>query len=128
MLIDTVIHNLVVNYGVGYFKFHYNIEVTQGTDVGGPSFSGAAHLEHQRAYLSWVRSLLDRYPTLVIENCSSGGGGQRIEYAMLSVHSLQSTSDQQDPELHAVIAAVSPTAVVPEQSATWAYPQPGWSD
>ncbi|KAJ5382983.1 Aldolase-type TIM barrel [Penicillium concentricum] len=25
---DTVIHNLVINYGVGYFKFDYNIEVT----------------------------------------------------------------------------------------------------
>jgi alpha-galactosidase len=123
---DTVIHSLVVNYGAGYFKFDYNIEVTQGTDIGGSSSTGAAHLEHQRAYLSWVRSLLDRYPTLVIENCSSGG--QRMEYAMLSVHSLQSTSDQQDPALYAAIAAGVPTAVVPEQSATWAYPQPGWSD
>ncbi|KAJ5382984.1 Aldolase-type TIM barrel [Penicillium concentricum] len=47
---------------------------------------------------------------------------------MLSVHSLQSTSDQQDPALYAAIAAALPTAVVPEQSATWAYPQPGWSD
>ncbi|KXG46728.1 Aldolase-type TIM barrel [Penicillium griseofulvum] len=123
---DTVIHNLVVNYGAGYFKFDYNIEVTQGTDIGGSSSTGVAHLEHQRAYLSWVRSLLDRYPTLVIENCSSGG--QRMEYAMLSVHSLQSTSDQQDPTLYAAIAAAMPTAVVPEQSATWAYPQPEWSD
>ncbi|KAJ5951054.1 Aldolase-type TIM barrel [Penicillium vulpinum] len=124
--IDKIIYNLVVNYGVGYLKFDYNIEVTQGTDVGGSSSAGSAHLEHQRAYLVWVRSLLDRYPTLVIENCSSGG--QRMEYAMLSVHSLQSTSDQQNPALYAAIAAALPTAVAPEQSATWAYPQPEWSD
>lgn len=122
---NSVIHKLVVENGVGYFKFDYNIEVVQGTDVNGTS-AGAAHLEHQRAYLSWVTELLDRYPGLVIENCSSGA--QRMDYSMLSIHQLQSTSDQQDPVLYAAIAAAVPTAVTPEQSATWAYPQPGWDD
>ncbi|RSL86863.1 hypothetical protein CDV31_016339 [Fusarium ambrosium] len=116
----------LVDYGVGFFKFDYNIEVIQGTDVAGSSSTGAAHLEHQRAYLAWAESLLDKYPGLVIENCSSGA--QRMDYAMLSVHSLQSTSDQQDPALYAAISAALPTAVVPEQSGSWAYPQPEWSD
>ena len=93
---SAVIHNLVANYGAGYFKFDYNIEVIQGTDTHTTS-SGMAHLEHQRAYLSWVQGLLAQYPGLVIENCSSGA--QRMDYAMLSVHPLQSTSDQQDPVL-----------------------------
>ncbi|PMD30324.1 glycoside hydrolase family 36 protein [Hyaloscypha variabilis F] len=122
---DSVIERLVVEYGAGYFKFDYNIEVIQGTDANTTS-PGLAHLEHQRAYLSWVKSLLDRYPGLVIENCSSGA--QRMDYAQLSVHSLQSTSDQQDPILYAAIAAASPTAVTPEQSAIWTYPQPEWDD
>ncbi|RMJ07020.1 hypothetical protein CDV36_013381 [Fusarium kuroshium] len=122
---DRIIKTLV-DYGVGFFKFDYNIEVIQGTDVAGSSSTGSAHLEHQRAYLAWVESLLDKYPGLVIENCSSGA--QRMEYAMLSVHSLQSTSDQQDPALYAAISAALPTAVVPEQSGSWAYPQPEWSD
>ncbi|CAI7675488.1 unnamed protein product [Penicillium pancosmium] len=123
---NTVIHNLVVNYRVGFFKFDYNIQVMQRTDVDGPSAAGAAQLENQRAYLAWVRSQLDKYPKLVIETCSSGA--QRLDYAMLAVHSIQSTSDQQDPALYAAIAASMPTAVTPEQSGTWAYPQPGWSD
>lgn len=123
---DTVIHNLVVNYGAGFFKFDYNIQVMQGTDVDGPSTATAAHLEHQRAYLTWVRSQLDKYPGLVIETCSSGA--QRLDYAMLAVHSIQSTSDQQNPALYAAIAAAIPTAVTPEQSGTWAYPQLEWSD
>ncbi|KAJ5742942.1 Aldolase-type TIM barrel [Penicillium manginii] len=123
---DTVIYNLVVKYGVGFFKFDYNIQVMQGTDIDGPSAAGAAQLEHQRAYLAWVRSQLDKYPNLVIETCSSGA--QRLDYAMLAVHSIQSTSDQQNPALYAAIAAAMPTAVTPEQSGTWAYPQPGWSD
>jgi alpha-galactosidase len=49
-------------------------------------------------------------------------------YAILAVHSLQSTSDQQDPVQYATIAAAVPPAVTPEQSATWAYPQPDWND
>lgn len=120
-----IIAKLVEEYGVGYFKFDYNIEVITGSDADGLA-CGATHLDHQRAYLAWINELLDRYPDLVIENCSSGA--QRMDYAMLATHTLQSTSDQQDPVLYAAIAAAVPTAVVPEQSATWAYPQRAWSD
>ena len=122
---DEVIRRCVEDYGAGYFKFDYNIEVTQGTDINCSS-AGVGQLNHQRAYLAWVSKLLDRYPDLVIENCSSGA--QRMDYAMLSVHTLQSTSDQQYPHHYAAIAAGVPTAVTPEQSATWAYPQGDWSD
>ncbi|KAE8382011.1 glycoside hydrolase superfamily [Aspergillus bertholletiae] len=121
----AVIHRLVTEYGVGYFKFDYNIEVTQGTDINCSS-PGSGQLDHNRAYLYWVGELHDRYPGLVIENCSSGA--QRMDYAMLAVHALQSTSDQQDPSLYAAIAAAVPTAVTPEQGAVWAYPQPEWDD
>lgn len=126
--LDGVVDRLVRDFGVGYFKFDYNIDVMTGTDADvtrGVS-TGAAHLAHHRAYLQWVQDLLSRHDGLVIENCSSGA--QRIDYAMLSVHTIQSTSDQQDPLLYAAIAAASPTAVVPEQSASWAYPQRQWSD
>ncbi len=120
---DKVVDNLVLNYGVGYFKFDYNIEVVQGTEVNSCS-TGAGQLAHSRAYLDWVNHVYDRHPSLIIESCSSGA--QRVDYAMLAVHSLQSTSDQQDPVLYAAIAAAAPTAVTPEQSASWAYPQPSW--
>ena len=122
---NAVIDRLVRELGVGYFKFDYNIDVTQGTDVGCTS-PGDGLFEHNRAYLRWVNGLFDRYPGLVIENCSSGA--QRMDYAMLETHPLQSTSDQEDPVLYAAIAAAVPTAVCPEQSATWAYPQPEWTD
>ncbi|ETN44823.1 uncharacterized protein HMPREF1541_09698 [Cyphellophora europaea CBS 101466] len=122
---DKIVDKLVLEYGAGYFKFDYNIDVIQGTDVD--TFSpGAAALGHNRAYLQWVNGLFDRHPDLVIESCSSGA--QRMEYAMLATHSLQSTSDQQDPVRYAAIAAAIPTAVTPEQGATWAYPQNNWSD
>ncbi|KAE8313465.1 glycoside hydrolase superfamily [Aspergillus transmontanensis] len=121
----AVIHRLVTEYGVGYFKFDYNIEVTQGTDINCSS-PGSGQLDHNRAYLQWVTELHDQYPGLVIENCSSGA--QRMDYAMLAVHALQSTSDQQDPDRYAAIAAALPTAVTPEQGAIWVYPQPEWDN
>ncbi|RDW58378.1 glycoside hydrolase family 36 protein [Coleophoma crateriformis] len=122
---DSVIDNLVLNYGVGYFKFDYNINILQGTDVNAHT-AGDGQLGHNRAYLSWIGRLYDRHSDLVIESCSSGA--QRLDYAMLAMHSLQSTSDQQDPVRYAAISAAMPTAVTPEQSASWAYPQPEWSD
>jgi alpha-galactosidase len=69
--------------------------------------------------------VLDRHPHLVLENCASGG--MRMDYALLSRLHLQSTSDQQDFLRAAAIAASAPLAVLPEQAANWAYPQPGMS-
>ncbi|KAI5301840.1 hypothetical protein KEM56_001303 [Ascosphaera pollenicola] len=122
---DSIVDKLVLTYGVGYFKFDYNIEIVNGTDHN-TSSPGSAQLEHQRAYIRWVNGLYDRHPNLVIESCSSGGS--RMDYALLATHSLQSTSDQQCPILYAAIAAGVPTAVTPEQSANWAYPQAEWDD
>ena len=122
---NTIIDNLVHDYGIAYFKFDYNIDVVAGTNVATYS-SGSGALAHNRAYLAWVNSLFDRHPHLVIESCASGG--QRLDYATLATHPLQSTSDQQDPVLYAAISAAIPTAVCPEQAASWTYPQPEYSD
>lgn len=48
----------------------------------------------------------------------------RTDYALLSRVQLHSTSDQQNLQLYAPIAASAPTAVTPEQGAVWAYPRP----
>lgn len=45
-----------------------------------------------------------------------------MDYAMLSRYSIQSTSDQENYIRYATIAANSPSAVTPEQSAIWSYP------
>ena len=116
---DEVIDRLVTGYGVGYIKMDYNIEPGIGTELNADSF-GDGLLEHERAYLAWIDHVFQKYPDLIIENCSSGG--LRIDYAMLSRHSIQSTSDQEDYKHYATIAANSPTGVTPEQSAIWSYP------
>lgn len=116
---NEVIDRLVNEYGVGYIKMDYNIEPGIGTEINADSF-GDGLLGHNRAYLNWLETIFEKYPNLVIENCSSGG--LRLDYAMLSRYSIQSTSDQEDYRRYATIAANSPTGVTPEQSAIWSYP------
>jgi alpha-galactosidase len=122
--LDQVVDRLVLELGIGYLKLDYNISPGPGTDVNSAS-AGDGLLEHNRAHLDWLASILDRHPGLTVENCASGG--LRMDYALLSLLQLQSTSDQQDPLRYPPIAAGAPTAVTPEQAAVWAYPQPEMS-
>lgn len=123
--LDAVIDRLVAEFGVGYFKFDYNTTPAAGTDHDALSV-GQGLLEHNRAHLAWLDSLLDRHPALVIENC--GSGGMRADFSMLSRLQLQSTSDQEDPLLYPPIAASAPLQMLPEQAASWAYPQAEMTD
>jgi alpha-galactosidase len=123
--LDQVVDFLVADLGVGYLKLDYNIAVGPGPDTGGLS-PGAGLLAANRAQLDWLDAVLDRYPGLVLENCSSGG--MRTDYALLSRLQLQSTSDQQDYLRYPPIAAAAPAAIAPEQAAVWAYPQPEFTD
>ena len=70
--------------------------------------------------LAWLDAVFARYPELIIENCSSGG--LRMDYAMLSRYSIQSTSDVEDYRYYATIAANAPSVLTPEQAAVWSYP------
>jgi len=123
--LDAVVDRLVGDFGIGYFKLDYNINPGHGTTVDAAS-RGDGLLGHNRAFLRWIDDVLDRHPGLVLENCSSGGC--RMEYGQLSHFTLQSTSDQLDPLRYASIAAGVASAVLPEQSATWAYPLPDNDD
>lgn len=116
---NSVIDRLVKEYGAGYIKMDYNINAGVGTQLNADS-AGSGLLEHNRAYLAWIDDVFARYPELVIENCSSGG--MRMEYSLLSRHSIQSVTDQTDYVKMACIACNCMTAVTPEQAAIWSYP------
>lgn len=117
--VDKVVDRLVKDYGVGYIKMDYNINGGIGTETDADSF-GDGLLGHNRAFLTWLDRLLIRYPDLIIENC--GSGGLRMDYAMLSRLSIQSTSDQTDYSLYQYIVSALPLVLTPEQSAVWTYP------
>ncbi|WP_443938417.1 alpha-galactosidase [Pedobacter sp. MW01-1-1] len=114
-----VIDRLVKTYGAGYIKMDYNANALMGTETQAESF-GQGILAHQRAYLSWIKKMYLKYPELVIENC--GSGGVRMDYAMLAVHQLQSSSDQTDYKKYPSILVGEMAAVLPEQLAVWSYP------
>ncbi|MBV8045037.1 glycoside hydrolase family 36 protein [Pluralibacter sp.] len=116
---DRVITRLIEEYGISYIKMDYNINAGSGTEYNADS-PGDGLLQHNRAYLNWLKKTMDRYPQLVIENC--GSGGLRMDYAMLQQHSIQSVTDQTDYRLMACIAAAAASAVTPEQAAIWSYP------
>ena len=122
--LDETFDRLIAELGVAYFKLDYN--VTPGTGVDDAVARGDGMLEHNRALLRWVRALRERHPDVVFENCASGA--MRADFAMLEVFDLQSTSDQVDPVRYPPIAAGAPLQILPEQSANWAYPQPGMTD
>jgi len=122
--LDEVIDRLVRDFGVGFFKLDYNIDPGPGTDRDADSV-GAGLLAHNRAHLDWLEGVLDRHPSLILENC--GSGAMRSDFAMLSRLQMQSTSDQQDFLKYPPIAAAAPAQILPEQAASWAYPQPEMS-
>ncbi|MFI7061253.1 alpha-galactosidase [Kribbella sp. NPDC050124] len=113
--VDEVVDRLMSAYGLAYLKLDYNIDIGPGTDVGGSV--GAGLLAHNRAYLAWVRELMDRYPNLTIEGCSAGGS--RTDGASGAVFPIQSLTDQQNFRLMPPIAAASPLAITPEQAGVW---------
>lgn len=116
---DEVVDRVVGQYGAGYIKMDYNRTALMGTETGASSM-GQGLLQHQRAYLGWVDRVYDRFPDLIIENC--GSGGCRMDYAMLSSHQIQSSSDQTDYRRFPAILVGAMAAVLPEQLAVWTYP------
>ncbi len=119
--LDAVVDRLVADFGIGYFKLDYNVNPGAGTDRDADSV-GDGLLRHNRAHLAWLDGVLDRHQGLVLENC--GSGAMRADPALLGRMQLQSTSDQQDFRRYPPIAASAPMAMLPEQAANWAYPQP----
>ncbi len=116
---DEVVRRVVEDYGCGFIKMDYNIDIGAGTEVDSDSY-GDGLLEHQRAYKKWLAGIFERYPDLVIENCSSGG--LRMTYGLMDLHSTSSTTDNQDYLMNARISINSATGVCPEQAGVWAYP------
>ena len=115
----NVVDRLIEEYGVAFFKMDYNVTTGAGSDLSADSV-GDAMLNHYRAFYDWIREIYEKHPDLVVEACSSGA--QRMDYGILSLHSLQSTSDQTDCISNSYIAANVASALTPEQAGMWVYP------
>lgn len=113
------IRRMVEDYGAEYVKFDYNQDCGVGTDYLALCAGEGLELCAQ-AFLSWVQDMIDRFPNVIFEGCSSGG--MRMDYQTLSVFSLISTSDQTNYLKYPYIAGNILSAAIPEQAAVWSYP------
>ena len=117
--LDEAVDRLVDEFGLSFFKLDYNRNIGAGTDVDADA-AGAGLLGHTRAFRDWLLGVQARHPGVLFENC--GSGAMRMDYNILSVAHLQSTSDQQDFLRYPPVAAAAPASVTPEQAGNWAYP------
>ncbi len=117
---ERAVHSLVRSLGLGFLKLDYNTGSGHGPDDSQES-PGAALMDHQDAFLSWIDGLRRQFPDLMLEHCASGG--MRICQPFLSRMGLTSNSDQGDPQHVARIAAAAPAIIPPEQNGTWALPR-----
>jgi len=120
--LDDRIDALVADYAIGYFKLDYNVNPGPGTDSA-TAGAGAGLLDHTRAYRDWLVAVQARHPHVLFENCAAGA--MRMDYSLLAISHLQSTSDQPDYLRYAPIAAAAPASILPEQCANWVYPAAG---
>ena len=116
---NEVIRRMVEDYKVRYIKFDCTAGHFVGTDTECESF-GVGLEECANAFAQWVINIRKKHPEVVFEACA--GGGMRLDYRWLSIFSLVSTSDQINYLKYPYLAGNLLSAVLPEQSAVWAYP------
>lgn len=110
-------------YGFEYIKVDYNDTFGMGCDSADGAAPGEGGRQVAEESLAWCDRLRAAIPSLVIENCSSGGS--RIEPLRMSKVSMCSFSDAHEcPEIPLVAANVS--RVVPaRQMQVWAVVRKG---
>ncbi|GAB3552035.1 hypothetical protein GCM10027404_22050 [Arthrobacter tumbae] len=123
--VSSAIERLIDQLKLGYLKLDYNIDAGAGSDLATASV-GEGLLNHTTGYLAWLDEMRGRHPNVIIENCASGA--MRADAPLLDRVQVQSTSDQQDPRRYPPISASAPMSMLPEQAASWAYPQPDMTD
>lgn len=114
-----IIDELCDKYGIEYLKIDYNTDPGVGSDYKSDSL-GDGLLSHNRAYIRFLKEIIDKHPNLTVENC--GSGGCRMDSEILKWCSIQSTSDQTSYKKYPYLAANVLTACAPEQAAVWSYP------
>ncbi len=107
---------LLRDAGFGYLKVDYNENIGAGVD-GAESY-GEGLRQTVAASQDFFRHIAAELPSLVIENCSSGG--HRLEPSMMELCSQASFSDAHECTSIPLIAANLHRLIRPEQSQIWA--------
>ncbi len=107
--------------GVRYIKNDHNNTSGIGIDNFNESVGYSLYQNHL-AFLSFIDSVKESFPDLIIENC--GSGGMREDFGTLSHFDIQSTSDQENYLYYTSILSGSLAYIPAEKAGIWAYPYP----
>jgi alpha-galactosidase len=108
--------DFIKKYNFGYLKIDYNDTIGIGCD-GAESF-GEGLRQQIMASQNFIKKIQEQIPSLVIENCASGG--HRIEPSMIAITSMSSFSDAHECVEIPIIAANLHRVILPQQSQIWA--------
>ncbi len=111
------------NIGFRFIKNDYNASIGIGAtnNYDGDSPAEGA-IVNANTFYSFVESLYEKFPDLVIENC--GSGALRCDNKMLRRCYLQSTSDQEFYYNNPSIVMGSMAVMPSEKAGIWSYPYP----
>jgi alpha-galactosidase len=106
----------IKQYKFGYLKIDYNDTIGIGCD--GAESLGEGLRQQIMASQNFIKKIQEQLPSLVIENCASGG--HRIEPSMIAITSMSSFSDAHECVEIPIIAANLHRVILPEQNQIWA--------
>jgi alpha-galactosidase len=116
----SILETLIVNYGVDWIKLDFNISPGAGcnrTDHGHGEGDGL--YEHYMGYYHLLDMVREKYPQVLLENCS--GGGLRTDLGIMKHMHLAFLSDPDYP-LHALQVFWGATAMLhPSTCLHWAW-------
>lgn len=68
----AVVDRLMQEGTIDWVKLDYNTSIGGKFDITSKSIGNTRLHDHLRGYYQWLRELREKYPNLVVENCSSG--------------------------------------------------------
>jgi alpha-galactosidase len=114
--LDERVIGLLKKQGVGYVKIDYNEPLGIGCD--GEESPGEGLRQTLMATQDFFGRMREKLPSLVVENCASGG--HRLEPSLLALSAMSSFSDAHEVPEIPLIAANLHRVMLPRQSQVWA--------
>ena len=110
---------LVEETNADYLKLDFNVDPGLGCDRADHGHrSGMGLWAHMRSYTALLDSLRDKYPRLILENCSSGG--MRLDLTMLAHTDVSFLSDPDESD-HSLQVFLWLSFLPPERLLHWTW-------
>lgn len=103
--------------GIDWVKLDYNISIGSEFENGQGIKTGQSLRSHITSYYNWLDTLRSRYPTLLVENCSSGA--MRLDMGIAKHSHTSFISDETSPNPSLGMAWSSTLEYIPRALNHW---------